>query len=79
MEFFKELTNRAPIRYKKGMITIAEQFRREGKIEGKREGQMVGQKQMIQKLAQSRLSLDFIAKHTGLSIATVNQLVDQLD
>jgi len=85
MEFFKALTNRTPQKYKKDMITIAEQFRlegkiegkREGKIEGKREGKMEGKKQIIQQLAQSGLSLRFIAKHTKLSPATVKRLLDK--
>jgi len=87
MQFFKELTNRTPKKYKKDMITIAEQLRREGKREGmlqgitkgKREGKLEGQKQIIQQLARSGLSLDFIAKHTRLTVAQVNQLLDRLD
>jgi len=74
MAFFNELTNRAPIIYKKDMITIAEQWRREGQIEG----QMEGQKEIVQRLALHGLSLDFIAQHTGFTLADIKRLLDQL-
>jgi len=92
MAFFNELTNRAPIMYKEDMITIAEQWRRqgeragmlkgkhlgmlEGKIEGKIEGKMEGQREIVQRLARHGLGLEWIAQYTDLSLADIRRLLD---
>jgi len=49
MQFFNELINRAPMIYKEDMITIAQQWLRQGKIEGQRE--------IVQRLAGHGLGL----------------------